>query len=184
MCLRGAPCQETPGGLGGRTRRTGSIRCITARICCASFHLPETHLCPVFLSRRNRGISSVNSPRNGTLQFVRAARQFTSSECASVGPVSILQPRTDERGENNAMGEIAQLLQQRVGLNQDQAQSAETEVIAFVKSRVPGEFQGVLDMVLGGGQAPGGDQAAAPAAPGGLGSLLGAAEGLLGGRDN
>jgi hypothetical protein len=77
------------------------------------------------------------------------------------------------------MGEIAQLLQQRVGLSQEQAQSAETEVIAFVRSRVPAQFQGIMDSVLGGGQTAGGDEAESAAA-GGLGGLLGEAESMFG----
>ncbi|HTB95559.1 MAG TPA: hypothetical protein VK716_01005 [Terracidiphilus sp.] len=74
------------------------------------------------------------------------------------------------------MGEIAQLLQEKVGLSPDQAQSAENAVLEYVRGKVPPEFQGMVGSVLGGGQTASGDQ---PAAAGGLGGLLGAAEGFL-----
>ena len=76
------------------------------------------------------------------------------------------------------MGEISQLLQQKVGLSSEQADAAENAVIEYAKSRVPAEFQGMLGSVLGNGQASSTD--GAPAATGGQGGLLGAAEGLLG----
>jgi hypothetical protein len=80
------------------------------------------------------------------------------------------------------MGEIAQLLQQKVGLSDEQSQQAESAVIEFVKSRVPEQFQGMLGTVLGAeqGGAAGGDASAGGS--GELGSLLGAAEGLFGGN--
>jgi|HubBroStandDraft_2_1064218.scaffolds.fasta_scaffold1869554_1 hypothetical protein len=47
------------------------------------------------------------------------------------------------------MGEIAQLLPQKVGLSDEQSQQAESAVIEFVKSRVRERFQGMLGTVLG-----------------------------------
>jgi hypothetical protein len=79
------------------------------------------------------------------------------------------------------MGEIAQLLQQKAGLSDEQSQQAESAVIEFVKSRVPEQFQGMLGTVLGaeqGGAAGGADASAGGS--GELGSLLGAAESLFG----
>jgi hypothetical protein len=77
------------------------------------------------------------------------------------------------------MGEIAQLLQNKVGLSSDQAQAAENAVLEYVKGKVPPEFQGMLGSVLGDGQGATGDQGSGS---GGLGGFLGAAEGLLGGK--
>lgn len=77
------------------------------------------------------------------------------------------------------MGEIAQLLEQR-GLSADQAQEAESAVIQLVKSKVPPQFQGVLDAVLGSPQATANGDGAPSAPSGGLGGLVGMAEGLLG----
>jgi hypothetical protein len=73
------------------------------------------------------------------------------------------------------MNEISQLLQQRFGLSAEQAQEAETAILGLVRSKVPPQFQGIFDSLVGqaGGQAD-------PSQSGGLGSLLGAAEGLLG----
>jgi hypothetical protein len=78
------------------------------------------------------------------------------------------------------MGEIAQLLEQK-GLSSDQAQEAENAVLQLVKSKVPPQFQGILDEVLGSSQQASAD-GSAPAGSGGLGGLLGMAEGLLGGQ--
>ena len=44
------------------------------------------------------------------------------------------------------MSVIADLLQQKVGLSPDQAQQAEQVVVEHLTSRVPPEFQGVLDL--------------------------------------
>lgn len=82
------------------------------------------------------------------------------------------------------MNEISQLLQQRFGLSAEQAQEAETAVLGLIRNKVPPQFQGMFDSLIGAqSQAPAG-QADTEAASGGLGSLLGAAEGLLGGRDS
>ena len=71
------------------------------------------------------------------------------------------------------MSEISDILQQRAGLNPDQAQEVEQLIIQAVVSKLPSEFQGTVSTALGGGGA---------AASGGLGGLLGMAEGLLGGN--
>jgi len=74
------------------------------------------------------------------------------------------------------MNEISQLLQQRFGLTADQAQEAETAILGIVRNKVPAQFQGIFDSLIG--QA--GGQQDANAQSGGLGGLLGEAEGLLG----
>jgi len=74
------------------------------------------------------------------------------------------------------MNEISQLLQQRFGLSADQAQEAENAILGLVRAKVPAQFQGIFDSLIG--QA--GGQQDASAQSGGLGGLLGAAEGLLG----
>jgi hypothetical protein len=79
------------------------------------------------------------------------------------------------------MNEISQLLQQKFGMSADQAQQAENAILDLVKSKVPPEFQGMLDSVLGASQ--GGDPNA-QAQSGGMGSLLGMAENLLGARNS
>jgi hypothetical protein len=74
------------------------------------------------------------------------------------------------------MNEIGQMLQQRLGLSEQQAQEVENAVIDIVKSKVPAEFQGIVGSVLGSG----GDASQGQTAPsGGLGGLLSTAEGLF-----
>ncbi len=80
------------------------------------------------------------------------------------------------------MGEISTLLQERVHLSAEQADSAETEVLAFLRSRVPGQFQAVLDSFLGSQSESGGAEKPAGDALGGLGGLVGAAESIFGGH--
>ena len=83
------------------------------------------------------------------------------------------------------MNEVAQLLQQRFGLSADQAQEAENAVLGLIRNKVPTQFQGMFDSLMGGQSATAGSQLGAEnPSGGGLGSLLGAAEGLLGGRDS
>jgi hypothetical protein len=77
--------------------------------------------------------------------------------------------------------EISQLLQQRFGMSADQAQQAENAILDLVKSKVPPQFRGILDSVLGQGQV-GGDGNSSGG--GELGSLIGAAEGLFGAKSN
>jgi len=74
------------------------------------------------------------------------------------------------------MNEIAQLLQEKAGLSPDQSQEVAKAIVSLIQSKVPSEFQGVHGSVLG---ADGGGQTAEA---GGLGGLLGAAEGLFGSK--
>lgn len=74
------------------------------------------------------------------------------------------------------MNEISQLLQQRFGLSAEQAQQAENAILGLIRSKVPTQFQGIFDQLAG----QPGAQADGSAPSGGLGGLLGAAEGLLG----
>jgi hypothetical protein len=73
------------------------------------------------------------------------------------------------------MNEISELLQQRFGLSADQAQEAERAILDLIKSKVPPQFQGIVDSFLG--QSAGDGAAAASTESGGL---LGAAESLFG----
>lgn len=61
------------------------------------------------------------------------------------------------------MNELIQQVQQRVGLNEDQARRAVDVVLGFIKQRLPGPLAGQLDNYLKGGGESGG----------GLGSLGG-----------
>jgi len=79
------------------------------------------------------------------------------------------------------MNEISQLLQERFGLSPDQAQEAEHAILELIQSKVPAQFQGIVSSFLGSAQ-PAGSQAGGAPASGGLGGLLGEAEGLLGNR--
>lgn len=78
------------------------------------------------------------------------------------------------------MGEIAQLLQQRVGLSDSQAQDTENAVIELLRSRVPGQFQGILDTFLGASQEANAEPGGSTGGSQGLGGLLNEAEALLG----
>jgi hypothetical protein len=73
------------------------------------------------------------------------------------------------------MNEIAQLLQQKVGLSPDQAQEAAQAIVALIQSKLPASMQSMVMPLLGmeGGQA---------ASSGGLGGLLGSVEGMLGNK--
>ena len=75
------------------------------------------------------------------------------------------------------MNEISQLLQQRFGLSADQSQEAETAILGLIRNKVPAQFQGIFDQLVG---QQGGGQADGSAPAGGLSGLLGEAEGLLG----
>ncbi len=70
------------------------------------------------------------------------------------------------------MNEIAELLQQKVGLSPDQAQEAAQAIMGLIQSKIPANLQGMV-MPLLGGQA---------AESGGLGGLLGSVEGMLGSK--
>lgn len=73
------------------------------------------------------------------------------------------------------MSEISDILQQRAGLSPDQAQEVEQVIVQTLMSKVPSEFQGMLSSALG----LGGSSGAPAADAGGLGGLLGMAEGFL-----
>jgi hypothetical protein len=75
------------------------------------------------------------------------------------------------------MNEIVDILQQKAGLSPDQAQEVATAIVSLIKSKVPTEFQGMVDQYLGGGDAQAGSSAL-----GALGGLLGAAEGMFGSK--
>jgi hypothetical protein len=77
------------------------------------------------------------------------------------------------------MNEIVQILQDRAGLSPDQAQEVAKVIVDMIKSKVPSEFQGMVDQYLGDGS---GDAQAGSSALGGLGGLLGAAEGMFGSK--
>jgi len=69
------------------------------------------------------------------------------------------------------MDEIVQVLQDRAGLSPEQAQEVAKVIVDLIKSKVPSEFQGMVDQYLGGGDAQAGSSSL-----GALGGLLGAAE--------
>jgi hypothetical protein len=74
------------------------------------------------------------------------------------------------------MNEIAQLLQQKVGLSPEQAQEAAQAIVSLIQSKLPASMQSMVMPLLGmesGGQAAG---------SGGLGSLLGSVGGLFGNK--
>ena len=75
------------------------------------------------------------------------------------------------------MGEIANILQEKAGLDPQQAQEVEQTIIQLIVSKVPSEFQGMVGSALGAG-----GQAGAAQSGGGLGGLLGMAEGLFGNK--
>jgi hypothetical protein len=75
------------------------------------------------------------------------------------------------------MNEISQLLQQRFGMSADQAQQAENAILQLVESKLPPQFQGIVNSFLGGGQSA--DPNAQAQSGGGLGNLIGMAEGFL-----
>jgi|CZKL01.1.fsa_nt_gi hypothetical protein len=79
------------------------------------------------------------------------------------------------------MNEISQLLQNRFGMSEEQAHQAAQAVLELIKSKVPEQFQGILNTVLGSEQSGDGEQAGATSE---LGSLLGAATGLFGGHNS
>ena len=74
------------------------------------------------------------------------------------------------------MNEIAQLLQQKVGLSPEQAQEAAQAIIGLIQSKIPAYLQGIVMPLLGG------DASGAQAGSGGLGSLLGSVEGMFGSK--
>lgn len=78
------------------------------------------------------------------------------------------------------MSAITDLLQQKANLGPEVSQQVEQLIVEHLMSRVPSEFQGVLGAALG--VSAGAD--AAHAESGGLGSLLGTASSLFGGKNS
>jgi hypothetical protein len=72
------------------------------------------------------------------------------------------------------MDELVALLQQKAGLSPDQAQAAAQAIAGFIASKVPASLQAEVLPLLGMQQGA--------ANSGGLGSLLGSVEGLLGAK--
>lgn len=64
------------------------------------------------------------------------------------------------------MDQIVQLVQQKTGISEDQARTAVTTVLDFVKAKLPAPIAGQVDGVLGSSEA---------------GSALGQASSMLGG---
>lgn len=75
------------------------------------------------------------------------------------------------------MNEIVQLLQQRFGMNEDQSREAASAVLQLIQSKVPEQYRGMLQSLIGSEEAGGSEPGS-----GGIGSILGAASGLLGGH--
>ena len=73
------------------------------------------------------------------------------------------------------MNELVDLLQQKAGLSQDQAQAAAQAIMNFIASKIPASLQAEVLPLLG-------MQPDGAAASGGLGGLLGSVEGLIGGK--
>jgi len=80
------------------------------------------------------------------------------------------------------MSAITDLLVQKTGLSPDKAVEVEQVVLSHVMSCVPPEFQGMLSSAIG-CAAPEAAVAGAPAASGGLGSLIGEATSFFGKRN-
>ena len=68
------------------------------------------------------------------------------------------------------MNELENLVMQKAGLSQDQAQKAVSTVLGFLKDKMPGPLASQIDKFVGGGQA--GSQ---------MGGMGGMAEGMMGG---
>ncbi|MGA7156226.1 MAG: hypothetical protein WBY53_05245 [Acidobacteriaceae bacterium] len=78
------------------------------------------------------------------------------------------------------MSEITDLLEQRAGLSPDKAQEVEQLVLSHISSRIPPQFQGMFNSLVGG--QPAADGQPADAGGGGLGSLMGEAESFFGNK--
>jgi hypothetical protein len=48
------------------------------------------------------------------------------------------------------MDELVKLVAQKVGISEDQARQAVTQVVAFLKQKLPAPIAGQIDSVLGG----------------------------------
>jgi hypothetical protein len=87
-----------------------------------------------------------------------------------------LQPEGLPKKGIIVMNEIAQLLQQKVGLSPDQAQEAAQAIMGLIQSKIPANLQGMVMPLLGG------DASGGQASSGGMGSLLGSVEGMFGNK--
>lgn len=76
------------------------------------------------------------------------------------------------------MNEIVQLLQDKVGLNQEQAQAVVQVLASHLQSRLPVSLQGAVLPLLG----LQGDAQAAGGESGGLGGLMGEVSSLFGNK--
>jgi hypothetical protein len=70
------------------------------------------------------------------------------------------------------MDELINLVTQKAGISQDQAQKAVTTVIGFLKQRMPAPIAGELDKVIAGGGATGGMSGMAGQAEQALGQFV------------
>ena len=77
------------------------------------------------------------------------------------------------------MNEIIQLLQDKVGLNQEQAQAVVQVLASHLQSRIPESLQGTVMPLLG---LQGGDGQVAGGESGGLGGLLGEVSSIFGNK--
>ena len=66
------------------------------------------------------------------------------------------------------MDELVKQVATRTGISEDQARSAVTTVIGFLKERLPAPIAGQLDNVIGGGEGEGGGLADLASKAGGL----------------
>jgi len=117
------------------------------------------------------------------LPFLTSARGIQGApEAKTAVPAAVSFFTPPKRGTPHerkvSMNEISQLLQNKFGLSPDQAQEAERAILDLIRSRVPAQFQGVVDSLLGSATPAG--QAPAEGSSGELSStLLNAAEGLM-----
>jgi hypothetical protein len=72
------------------------------------------------------------------------------------------------------MNELVQLIQQKTGLSQDQAQQVVNTVVGFLKAKLPGPLASGLDDVLGSSAS-----GAAAGTTGGTGGVVGAAAAVV-----
>lgn len=79
------------------------------------------------------------------------------------------------------MEELIKQVTERTGISHEQAQTAVTTVLGFLKTRLPEPLAGHLDSFLGGG-AGGGGGADLGGLGGAAGSVLGGLGGMLGGN--
>jgi len=126
-------------------------------------------LCQVTCFPTRAGQISALSNRGKARDGIAQLRGSTSSH------ISRQQSNRPNHEMELEMSEISDILQQRAGLSADQAQEVEQVIVQSVLSKVPPEFQGMLSSALGVGDSSG----AAPADSGGLGGLMGMAEGFL-----